>query len=158
MARPRGSYTGKPPRKSPPAVSANEILRRDAVTAVWRAADRLKREFAAIIEPRGITLQQHNVLRILRGAGQEGLPTLTIAESMIERAPGITRLIDRLENKGLITRERHKSNRRQVLCKITPEGLRLLASLDPLVDAANLRIFAHVTDEQLQTLTDALSV
>src|SRR2546422_610497 len=70
---------------------------KDAVIAIFRAADRLRRHFTPLLESHGITLQQYNVLRILRGAGKEGLCTLELAGRMIEQAPGSTRLIDRLE-------------------------------------------------------------
>ena len=69
----------------------------EASLGLFRTADLLRRRFHAVLEPKGITQQQYNVLRILRGAGDGGLPTLTIAERMVERTPGITRLLDRLE-------------------------------------------------------------
>ena len=69
----------------------------EAVLGLMRTADLVRRQAAALIEPHGITLQQFNVLRILRGAGGEGLPTLEVAERMIEQTPGVTRLLDRLE-------------------------------------------------------------
>jgi len=79
-----------------------------------RAADKLRTFFETICVPFDITNQQYNVLRILRGAEPEGLPTLTIAERMIERTPGITRMIDRLEAKGLVVREIRPDDRRCV--------------------------------------------
>jgi DNA-binding MarR family transcriptional regulator len=88
------------------------------------------RRTADLLLPYGLTPQQYNVLRILRGAGAAGLPTLEIAERMIQRAPGITRLLDRLEAKRLVTRKRCPEDRRQVLCYIAPAGLALLARLD----------------------------
>jgi DNA-binding MarR family transcriptional regulator len=106
-----------------------------AVIAILRAADVLRRRGTALLEPYGITVQQFNVLRILRGARPEGLCTLTITKRMIEQTPGITRLIDRLVAKHLVVRERSEEDRRQVWCRITPEGLRLLARLDrPVAD------------------------
>ena len=95
-----------------------------------RTADLVRRRLAAVVEPQGITLQQYNVLRILRGAGAAGIPTLDIAERMIEHAPGVTRLLDRLESKGLVKRERCAEDRRQVLCWIHPSGLALLETLE----------------------------
>jgi DNA-binding MarR family transcriptional regulator len=107
-----------------------------AVVGLLRTADVVKRGLARVVEPRGITLQQYNVLRILRGAGAAGLPTLEIAERMVEQAPGITRLMDRLEGKRLVRRLRCPRDRRQVLCWITPAGRRLLAALEqPMEDA-----------------------
>ena len=74
----------------------------EAVVGLMRTADLIKRQAAAIVEPHGITLQQFNVLRILRGAGADGLPTLEVADRMIEQTPGVTRLLDRMEAKGLV--------------------------------------------------------
>src|SRR6202165_2131340 len=91
-----------------------------ATLGLLRTADAVKRSLAQVIEPYGITPQQYNVLRILRGAGEEGLPTLSIGERMIEQTPGVTRLLDRLEAKGLVARCRGESDRRQVFCRLTP--------------------------------------
>src|ERR687897_938950 len=78
----------------------------EAVLALMRTTDLARRVIGKVLEPYDVTAQQYNVLRILRGAGEAGLPTLDIADRMIEQAPGITRLIDRLEAKGLVRRER----------------------------------------------------
>ena len=102
----------------------------EAVVALMRTADLVRRQMAALVEPHGITLQQYNVLRILRGGGDEGVPTLHISERMIEQAPGVTRLLDRLEAKGLIRRRRCERDRRQHLCWIEPKGLALLDDID----------------------------
>ncbi|HSP14331.1 MAG TPA: MarR family transcriptional regulator [Thermoanaerobaculia bacterium] len=108
----------------------------EAAIALMRTADLVRRAVASIVEPHGITPQQYNVLRILRGAGEKGLPTLEVAERMVEQTPGITRLIDRLERKRLVLRERCPTDRRQVFCRITKEGLALLAKLDGPVSEA----------------------
>lgn len=105
-----------------------------ACIGLLRTADAVKRSLAQLIEPHGITAQQYNVLRILRGAGPTGLPTLTIGERMIEHTPGVTRLIDRLEKKGLVERRPCPKDRRRVFCQITPKGLQLLSSLDEPVN------------------------
>ncbi len=123
-----------------------------AYIALLRTADRLKSYFEAIIAPFDLTGQQYNVLRILRGAGAEGLPTLTIAERMIERAPGITRMIDRLEMKGLVVRELRPEDRRCVHCQITENGLNLLAMLDEPVDKKN-EGFDALDEAELEQLT-----
>jgi DNA-binding MarR family transcriptional regulator len=111
-------------RKPFPSVAA------EAVVALMRTADLVRRRAAALIEPHGITLQQYNVLRILRGAGSDGLPTLEVADRMIEQTPGVTRLLDRLEAKELVRRQRCPKDRRQHLCWITPKGLAVLEKLD----------------------------
>lgn len=108
----------------------------EATVALMRTSDLLRRVIASVIERHGITLQQYNVLRILRGAGDAGLPTLEIAQRMLEQTPGITRLIDRLELKQLVSRERCRTDRRQVFCRITEGGRALLATLDAPVTEA----------------------
>jgi DNA-binding MarR family transcriptional regulator len=109
----------------------------EGVVALLRTADLLRRGLCEVVENRAITLQQYNVLRILRGAGAAGLPTLEIGARMIEQAPGVTRLLDRLERKSLVRRERCPSDRRQVTCRITAGGLRALAALQrPMASAA----------------------
>ncbi len=102
----------------------------EAVVGLMRTADLVRRQIVAILEPYGLTHQQFNVLRILRGAGDDGLPTLEVAERMIEQTPGITRLLDRLEAKELVRRQRCPRDRRQHLCWITPKGSALLQKLD----------------------------
>ena len=110
----------------------------EAVLALMRTADLVRRDAARVVEPHGITLQQYNVLRILKGAGEEGMPTLDVGERMIEQTPGVTRLLDRLEIKGCIRRERCRRDRRQHLCWLTPPGARLLEQLDaPMLAAHN---------------------
>ncbi|HEX3130966.1 MAG TPA: MarR family transcriptional regulator [Thermoanaerobaculia bacterium] len=109
----------------------------EGVVALLRTADVVRRYIGRVLEPHGVTTQQFNVLRILRGAGPEGLPTLAISERMIEEAPGITRLLDRLEAKGLVRRERCPGDRRQVLCYATPEALELLGRIDGEMDQAD---------------------
>jgi DNA-binding MarR family transcriptional regulator len=95
----------------------------EATVDLMLTADVVRRFGESLIAPSGVTAQQYNVLRILRGSRPDGLPTLEIAGRMIEQAPGITRLLDRLERKGLIRRQRCPGDRRQVLCFITPKGL-----------------------------------
>jgi MarR family transcriptional regulator, organic hydroperoxide resistance regulator len=108
----------------------------EAAVTLMRTADVVRRMVGSAIERHGITVQQYNVLRILRGAGWEGLPTLEIAQRMIEQTPGITRLIDRLQSKKLVERERGSNDRRCVYCRITPAGMALLSGLDDPVRAA----------------------
>jgi len=108
----------------------------EAVVTLLGTADRVRDGLTQVVEPHGITLQQYNVLRILRGAGADGLPTLDIAARMIEKSPGITRLLDRLEARRLVRRVRCPEDRRQVRCYATAGALRLLADLDvPVADA-----------------------
>ncbi|HEX4951882.1 MAG TPA: MarR family transcriptional regulator [Thermoanaerobaculia bacterium] len=135
-------------RQNRPFRSASQ----EALIALLRTTDRLRRGLSSVIEPTGITLQQYNVLRILRGARGEGLPTLEIAHRMVEETPGITRLLDRLEAKSLVRRERCRQDRRQVLCWIEPSGLDLLASLDGPVDRADESLLATLSAAEQRQL------
>jgi DNA-binding MarR family transcriptional regulator len=113
---------------------------------------------AAALAPHGITSQQYNVLRILRGAHPHPLPTLEIAARMIEQTPGITRLLDRLEALKLARRERGVDDRRLVQCTITPAGLRLVAELDAPIDAANRRAVRSLDASQRRSLVRLLEL
>ena len=128
----------------------------EAAIALMRTADLVRRSVSAVVEPHGITIQQYNVLRILRGAGADGLPTLEIADRMIEQTPGITRLIDRLELKKLVFRERCATDRRQVFCRITPDGLSLLSRLDLPIGEAEKIALASLSERQLSQLLSLL--
>ncbi len=128
----------------------------EAAVALLRTADVLRRIIGTVVEPKGITSQQYNVLRILRGAGERGLPTLEIADRMIETTPGITRLIDRLETKKLVARERCLTDRRQVFCMITTAGLTLLKALDtPILNATGTAL-GILKKTELASLIDLL--
>jgi DNA-binding MarR family transcriptional regulator len=128
----------------------------EATVALMRTADMVRRALAVSVEPAGITGQQYNVLRILRGAGERGLPTLEIAARMIEETPGITRLIDRLEGKHYVSRERCATDRRQVFCRITAEGLQLLESLDVPIGAAGELVMKQFVAAEVKQLIELL--
>ena len=102
----------------------------EAVLNVMRTAEVLQQQMTELLKPYGISETQYNVLRILRGAGECGATCTQAAERMVTRDPDMTRLLDRLETRGLVRRERSKEDRRVVVTRITPEGLDLLASLD----------------------------
>jgi DNA-binding MarR family transcriptional regulator len=124
----------------------------EAVVSILRATAYVRRFGLRVFDQHGITSQQYNVLRILRGAGPGGLPTLDIAERMIDHTPGITRLLDRLEVKKLVRRERPSGDRRQVLCYVTKAGLELLSELDtPLKNQAN-QALRMLNDSELDEL------
>lgn len=129
----------------------------EATIAILRTADVVRRRLGAVIETRGITLQQYNVLRILRGSHPDPLPTLEIGERLIEQAPGITRLLDRLEAKGLVRRERSEEDRRLVHTSIEEAGLELLAELDDAVDRADREAMGSLSPEDLTRLTALLA-
>jgi DNA-binding MarR family transcriptional regulator len=128
----------------------------EAYLALLRTADDSRRHITGVLESAGVTLQQYNVLRILRGAGKAGLPTLSVSERMLDRTPGVTRLIDRMEKKGWVQRTRCTEDRRRVWCTITPAGLALLAKLDEPVNASD-EAFSKVLDEgEIATLVEYL--
>jgi DNA-binding MarR family transcriptional regulator len=128
----------------------------EAIVGLFRTSDLLQRRFTELVEPLGISLQQHNVLRILRGAGKGGTPTLEIADRMIEKTPGITRLLDKLEAKRLVRRERCPEDRRQVLCWITERGSQLLAELDRPMASTGAGAMQSLTSAQLRSLISLL--
>jgi len=127
-----------------------------ATLGLLRTADAVKRSLAQVVEPHGITPQQYNVLRILRGAGPDGLPTLTIGERMVEQTPGVTRLVDRLERKGLVARTPCPKDRRRVFCRITEKGLELLTELDEPVNRWDAKAVAALAPSDLASLIGLL--
>lgn len=141
--------------RTPAANDRSEEAQR-AVVNMLRVADQVRRRLAETIEPRGITGQQYNVLRILRGAHPRPLATLEIGRRVLERTPGITRLLDRLERKGLVERRRHDRDRRQVLCSITDDGLELVRSLDEPVRDANVEALRTLDRDELRRLSELL--
>jgi DNA-binding MarR family transcriptional regulator len=128
----------------------------EVVVSVLRTAAVMQRHLAQVVEAYGITIQQYNVLRILRGAGDTGLPTLAIRDRMVEEAAGITRLLDKLEVAGHVVRERSTPDRRQVLCHITQKGIDLIAELDGPMDAANQRAGSMLDDAERGQLVELL--
>ena len=127
----------------------------EAMVALMRTAHLIRRRGEAAVAAEGITAQQYNVLRILRGA-KAPLPTMEIADRMIEPACGITRLIATLEEKELIRREQWPGDRRHVLCQITPAGLRLLERLDAPMNELDESVAANLTEEQIDRLLEIL--
>ncbi len=125
--------------------------------ALMRTADDARRFMGAGIAQAGITLQQYNVLRILRGAGGEALPTLEIGERMVERTPGTTRLLDRLERRELVERHRCTADRRRVLCTITRKGLDLLSELDPVIEKLDRVALGGLDEDELTVLLQMLA-
>lgn len=130
----------------------------EAAVSLMRTADHMRREVERALEPVDLTPQQYNVLRILRGAHPDSLPTLEIAERLIERSPGITRLLDRLELRKLVRRERCDEDRRRVLCWITPAGLALLAEADGPLNAVERGIMKKLSRPELAQLIRQLEM
>jgi DNA-binding MarR family transcriptional regulator len=126
-----------------------------AVVTIFRTADVLRHAVERSLAAFGVSEEQYNVLRILRGAGEFGLPTLEIASRTLYRSPNITRLIDRLIAKKLARRRPSKEDRRIVLVSVTSQGLKLLVHLDGVVDKV-FDNFPRTTNAELETLLDVL--
>jgi DNA-binding MarR family transcriptional regulator len=130
-------------------------LEEAAFLDLLRTTDMLSRGLVTILKPEDLSPTQYNVLRILRGAA-EGLPCGEIAKRMITRDPDITRLLDRLEKRGLISRSREARDRRTVMARITGAGLKLLARLDEPVQEAHRKQLGHLGRERIRLLTGLL--
>ncbi len=125
----------------------------EVAVSILRTAALIERYFAQVVSRTGVTVQQYNVLRILRGGGEEGLPTLVIRDRMIHATPGITRLLDKLEKAGFARRDRSSPDRRQVFCYITEQGLQILERLDVEMREADEVAVGTLSDtEQRQLL------
>lgn len=123
---------------------------------IMRAAEALAADFAPLFKQYGLTHQQYNVLRILRGAGERGLPILDIGERMINRLPDMTRLIDRMEKMNWVARRRCTEDRRVVWVQLTNEGRRLLEKLDQPVLELHKKQFEHCSKAELKQLSGLL--
>src|SRR5271169_1974944 len=120
-----------------------------------RTSDMLSRGLVRILKTEDLSPTQYNVLRILRGT-PEGLPCGEIAARMITRDPDVTRLLDRLEKRNIISRCRETEDRRMVMVRITPDGLKALARLDGPVVEAHRRPLGHLGQDRLRALTELL--
>jgi DNA-binding MarR family transcriptional regulator len=139
-------------KPSRPAVPLQDRL----FVALLQAADTLGQQAEQLLKAAGLTGAQYNVLRILRGAEPEGLACSAIGDRMISHDPDMTRLLDRLEKRGLITRERQTDDRRVVKTRITPQALSLLKTLDQPVHDLHKRQFRHMSVARLKILSDLL--
>ena len=127
----------------------------EAWLTLLRTVTILRRPVEAVAQSEGLSLQQYNVLRILRGA-RGPLPTMEIADRLIEPSPGITRMVNNLEEKGLLRREQWPGDRRQVLCQITPAGLRILEKLQEPMDRLDDETLGRLPEDRLETLIEIL--
>ena len=132
-------------------------IQEEALLSVFTTWDLLYRNLQKLMRRHGISLAQYNVLRILRGAGPEGIPLMEIARRVIVRYPNVTRLTDRLETDGLMRRERSTTDRRVVRAVATQAGLDLLAKLDGEVVALNVRLMRGAEKGELKRLIDILA-
>jgi DNA-binding MarR family transcriptional regulator len=129
------------------------LLEEEATLSLVRTADVLFQRAGELLKPFDISPAQYNVLRILRGA-KEALACGQIAERMVSRDPDITRLLDRMERRGLITRARDGQDRRVVKTEIHSKGLRLLEEIDPIIAAHHQRQFAGFGEKKLRQLVE----
>lgn len=128
----------------------------EAFLNLWRTYDRLHRVEEELFREYDLNPQQYNTLRILKASHPDRIPTLQLASRLVSHAPDITRLLDKLEQRGLIVRERPPANRRSVLAGITPEGLELVKVLEEPVQECGRRQLGHLSDEQLAQLVELL--
>ncbi len=133
------------------ASPAQEALLNILVTSSWVLS-----ELSALMAPFGVTPTQYNVLRILRGSHPGRLTCSEVGRRMLDRMPDVTRLLNRLERAGLVTRTRSSHDRRVVEVGITEKGLELLARMQPVVDEAQERLMRRLSPEELRLLSDLL--
>ena len=134
-----------------------ESLEQEAHLNLVRTTAVLTDALEHVVKAAGLTLAQFNVLRILRGAGPDGLCRNELRDRLLTRMPDVTRLLDRMEEAGLVVRERSDADRRLVRTRITAAGLDLLAGLDLPVAAEHRRLLGHLAPEELRTLTDLVT-
>jgi DNA-binding MarR family transcriptional regulator len=156
-SRPARSPAGPVP-SGPPAPggayrrSSRASAQSNLYLALLKLAAQMERQIVELLKTADLTVSQYNVLRILRGGGEEGLSCGEIGGRLIRHDPDVTRLVDRLEARGLIARQRQARDRRVVLTRITRKGLDVLAALDGPLDALHDRQLGHFDDERLATL------
>jgi DNA-binding MarR family transcriptional regulator len=131
---------------------AIRLLEEEATLNIVRTADVLMVALAGVLKPYLLSETQYNVLRILRGAGKDGASCKEIGRRLVARDPDITRLMDRLEQRGLVRRERAKEDRRVVAHALTGAGLELVNELDRPIEALNRRVMQHMKAEKLREL------
>jgi DNA-binding MarR family transcriptional regulator len=141
---PRADKTEKQPRF--------DSLQQEVYLALWRTYDRLRALEEEFFDQYDLTAQQYNVLRLLRAEHPGTMPTLAIANRLISRAPDITRILDKLENRQLVVRERQQENRRVVRVGITAKGLELLKEIAEPLRACHNKQLGHLSEDELSTL------
>ena len=133
-------------------------LKEEARLNIVRTSNLLQDSFELMLKPYGITSTQYNVLRILRGAEPDGLCRNEVSARLLNRMPDATRLLDRMEEAGLVTRERTGKDRRLVNTRITQDGRHLVDSLDAEAEGQHEERLGHLTKGQLKTLVDLLTL
>jgi len=143
------SSARRPPRRF-------DSPQQEAYLNLWRTYDRLRTLEDELFQQHDLTAQQYNALRLLKAEHPAALPTLVLARKLVSHAPDITRLVDRLEQRGLVARQRIPDNRRVVQVGITEAGLALLKQLDQPVRECHLKQLGHLSPAQLQSLVELL--
>jgi DNA-binding MarR family transcriptional regulator len=133
-----------------------DSLPQEAFLNLWRTYERLKTFEDELFAQFELTPQQYNVLRLLKAELPEALPTLALAGKLVSQAPDITRMLDKLEQRGMISRERPPDNRRMVLVRITDEGLKLLRQVDKPLRDCHQRQLGHLSAKELTQLIELL--
>jgi DNA-binding MarR family transcriptional regulator len=141
-----------------PLLTVDQVAGEAVFVAVMRVANALTRRFDELIKPHGLTGPQYNALRVLRDAGETGMACQELGSRLIAHDPDITRLADRLEERGLITKNRGIKDRRVVMLRMTPAGLKLMSELDDLVIKAHEEHASMLTLAQKQELTHLLNL
>jgi DNA-binding MarR family transcriptional regulator len=131
-------------------------LEQEVALNVMRTAVALRKTTSAALRPFDLTPSQYNILRILRGAPEEGLPCSEVGDRLVSRDPDVTRLLDRLEKRELVTRGRSPSDRRVVNARITKKGIELVNQLDAPITALHIAQLGHMKRKQLRELVDLL--
>ena len=131
-------------------------LQEEVFINILLTADTLSRKLSETLKRSGLTPAQYNVLRILRGAGECGHACREIGDRMITKDPDVTRLLDRLEDRGLVSRARDERDRRVITVRVTRQGLDLLSELDSEVDSFDMKLFEHMSERQLTKLCELL--
>lgn len=133
-----------------------EVLEQEVMLNLMKTAHALAHPFTQLFKESGLTESTYNVLRILRGHGDSGIPCHEIAEQMVSYDPDLTRLLDRLESAKLVKRERSCTDRRVIIARIAPEGLKILSQLDQPILELHRQQLQHMSPTKLRTLIDLL--
>jgi DNA-binding MarR family transcriptional regulator len=135
---------------------AIRLLEEEATLNIMRTADVLTIGLLDVLKPYGLSPTQYNVLRILRGAGEDGASCKDVGSRLVTRDPDITRLMDRLEKRGLVTRDRAKEDRRFVTHRLTKTGLEMANQLDRPIEELHRKTMRHIGAERLRDLVGLL--
>lgn len=134
-----------------------DSLEQEVFLNLWRTYDRLKLLEEELFGEVGLSAQQYNALRLLRSVHPNSMPTLVLGSRLISRAPDMTRLLDRLEQRGLLSRERRADNRRVVEVRVTPQGMKLLDEIHDAVQECHHRQLGHLDSKRLKQLARLLT-